>query len=372
MAEVYASNRPWSYTGTESTANASYIYAYFKAQGWSDSAVAGLVGNTTHESYNNPGFHEVGGSGFGIVQWTPSSNYTSWAAPRGFPIGTDYSDPEKYMRGQCERIIYELKTGIEFYPNSRYDRNWTAYRDWNSYITNTLTPEEAAWLFMSNYERPNYNAAMSSLSARQSYARRWYDAFHSGKSQQNVKVAHLAAQWAIGIANDASHGYDQGQRWGERGDYDCSSLVISAYDQYGLGLKAAGATYTGNMRLIMLNNGFRDVTSEIDLRTGSGLIEGDVLLNYVHHTAMSIGDGQIVQASINEHGSTHNGTPGDQTGREIAVKPYYVYGNGGWNCVLRYDGVTAFGGVGASTNVSIVRAIPVTVADWMKNPERNG
>ena len=48
------------------------------------------------------------------------------------------------MRGQCERIIYELKTGIEFYPNSRYDRNWTAYRDWNSYITNTLTPEEAA------------------------------------------------------------------------------------------------------------------------------------------------------------------------------------------------------------------------------------
>ena len=109
MAEVYASNRPWSYTGTESTANASYIYAYFKAQGWSDSAVAGLVGNTTHESYNNPGFHEVCGSGFGIVQWTPSSNYTSWAAPRGFPIGTDYSNPEKYMSCfLCRRELVSL------------------------------------------------------------------------------------------------------------------------------------------------------------------------------------------------------------------------------------------------------------------------
>lgn len=380
MAEVYASNRPWSYTGTESTANASYIYAYFKAQGWSDSAVAGLVGNTTHESYNNPGFHEVGGSGFGIVQWTPSSNYTSWAAPRGFPIGTDYSDPEKYMRGQCERIIYELKTGIEFYPNSRYDRNWTAYRDWNSYITNTLTPEEAAWLFMSNYERPNYNAAMSSLSARQSYARRWYDAFHSGagSSSYQQRIACVAADWAVGIANNEieflghkDHGYDQGQRWGERGDFDCSSLVIQSYIQAGMNINTSQCYYTGNMYSYFTRVlGFQDVTSQVNRSTGSGLMKGDVLLNHVHHTALALGDGKLVQASLNEKKTVRYGVPGDQNGEEIWVVPYYNYP---WNCVLRHNGMTeAFGGTSASKNVSIVRAVPVTVADWMKNPERNG
>lgn len=373
MGTVYASNRAWSYTGTESEANASYMWAYFKNKGWSNSAIAGLIGNTTHESYNNPGFHEVGGGGFGIVQWTPASNYTNWARPRGFPIDLDYSNPEKYLQGQCERIIYEVNTGIEFFGNNRYDRNWLSYNNWASYINNTLTPEEAAWLFMSNYERPRYDAAMGSLNARQTYARRWYDMFSSAQVTQRQRTAHLAAQWAIDIANDASHGYDQSYRWGERGDYDCSSLVISAYDQYGLGLKAAGATYTGNMRQVMLNKGFRDVTSEIDLRTGSGLIEGDVLLNYVHHTAMSIGDGKIVQASINEVGGTRNSKPGDQTSREIYTRDYYVYSSGGWNCVLRYDGYTeGFGQSSASGGVSILKAIPVTRPDWMADPERNG
>lgn len=370
MARVYASNRPWSYTGTESEANASYIYAFFKAQGWSDSAVAGLVGNTTHESYNNPGFHEVGGGGFGIVQWTPASNYTRWAIPRGFPIDTNYSDPEKYLQGQCERILYEKNTGIEFFGNSRYDRNWRAYNTWDSYIHNDLTPEESAWLFMSNYERPAYGPAMNSLSARQSYARRWYDMFSSAKGTQRTKTAHLAAQWAIDIANDAAHGYDQSYRWGERGDYDCSSLVISAYDQYGLGLKDAGATYTGNMRSVMISKGFRDVTSEVNLSTGSGLVEGDVLVNTVHHAAMAIGDGQIVQASINERRGTRGGTPGDQTGTEIYTRSYYNYP---WNCVLRYDGYTeGFGQVEAAKGVSVLRAVPVTRKSWADEFERNG
>lgn len=380
MARVYASNRAWSYTGTESEANASYIWSYFKAKGWSDSAIAGLVGNTTHESYNNPGFHEVGGSGFGIVQWTPSSNYTRWAGPRGFPIGTDYSDPEKYLVGQCERIMFELNTGIEFYPNSRYDRNWTAYRNWESYIHNDLSPEDAAWLFMSNYERPNYNAAMSSLNARRNYARRWYDMFKNGagSSSYQQRIACVAADWAVGIANNEieflghkDHGYDQGQRWGERGDFDCSSLVIQSYIEAGMNINTSLCYYTGNMYSYFVNTlGFQDVTSQVNRITGSGLMKGDVLLNHVHHTALALGDGTMVQASVNEHKTTHGGTPGDQTGTEVWVAPYV---NFPWNCVLRHSGMTsAFGGVGSGTNVSIVRAVPVTKADWTKNPERNG
>lgn len=378
---VYASTRMWNasdpYTCPESEANASYIFAYFKARGWSDVACAGLVGNTTHESYNNPAFHEVGGGGFGIVQWTPASNYTRWATPRGFPTGTDTNDPELYLRGQCDRIAFEVANRLEFFGNSRYGHSWTYIDTWDAYIHNTtLTPQEAAWCFMSNYERPAYGAAMASLAKRQEYAQRWYDKFTSAKSEQQVRTAHLAAQWAVGIANNTQefnghtdHGYDQTYRWGERGDFDCSSLVISAYDQYGLGLKDAGATYTGNMRSVMLAKGFEDVTSQINLQTGYGLIEGDVLLNTVHHTAIALGDGNMVQASINEFGATRNGRPGDQNNREIAVRTYYNYP---WNYVLRYNGFSGFGMVNSSNPVSILRAVPVTKTNWATVPDRNG
>ena len=38
-----------------------------------------------------------------------------------------------------------------------------------------------------------------------------------------------AVTWALAIANDNTHGYDQQYRWGP--DYDCSSLIISAWQQ---------------------------------------------------------------------------------------------------------------------------------------------
>ena len=146
-------------------------------------------------------------------------------------------------------------------------------------------------------------------------------------------IAQMEA-WAA----DNSHGYDQQYRWGERGDYDCSAAVIQAWELAGVPVKSSGATYTGNMRGIFLRCGFTDVTSQIDLATGSGLQRGDVMLNYEHHTAMYCGAGQEVEASINENGGTTGGTPGDQTGREFLVRPYRNYP---WDCVLRY---TAGGG----------------------------
>ena len=50
-------------------------------------------------------------------------------------------------------------------------------------------------------------------------------------------------------AKDASHGYDQDYRWGEKGDYDCSSAVIQAWQNAGVPVKSGGATYTGDMKM---------------------------------------------------------------------------------------------------------------------------
>ena len=153
-----------------------------------------------------------------------------------------------------------------------------------------------------------------------------------------MSKAENAAAFMTEIANDASHGYDQIYRWGEKGDYDCSSLVITSWQNAGVPVKADGASYTGNMYDVFLNRGFSDVTGTCNLASGSGMKRGDVLLNHVHHTAMYLGNGQIAQASINEKGTVSGGQPGDQRqlrGQkgEINICGYYNYP---WNCVLRY------------------------------------
>lgn len=158
------------------------------------------------------------------------------------------------------------------------------------------------------------------------YITKLFDGLGSAKVEKAVK-------WAIGIANDNRHGYDQASRWGTP-DYDCSSLVISAFEQAGIKLKSGGATYTGNMYNVALNKGFKNVTGSINRNTGSGLKRGDILLNAKHHTALYTGNGGIVQASANEFGRATGGRSGDQTGREILTKGYYNYP---WDYILRFS-----------------------------------
>ena len=144
-----------------------------------------------------------------------------------------------------------------------------------------------------------------------------------------------AITWMEETAKDDRHGYCQDHRWGEDGDYDCSSAVITAWEQAGVPVKSKGATYTGNMLSVFKANGFVDVTAQVNRSTGAGLVRGDVLLNTVHHTAMYCGDGKEVEASINEKGTAHGGTPGDQTGKEFLIRTYRNYP---WTNVLRYTG----------------------------------
>ncbi|KIR03470.1 hypothetical protein P261_02285 [Lachnospiraceae bacterium TWA4] len=141
-----------------------------------------------------------------------------------------------------------------------------------------------------------------------------------------------AVQYAINIAKDNKHGYDQKHRWGKP-DFDCSGLVITALEESGIPAKQNGATYTGNMRKALLKCGFKEVKSKVNISTGKGMKRGDILLRVGHHVAFYIGDNKIVHASINEKGTTTGGKSGDQTGKEICTRSYY---NGKWNSVLRY------------------------------------
>lgn len=155
-----------------------------------------------------------------------------------------------------------------------------------------------------------------------------------------VEVREKAVSQMEKWARDDVYGYDQQYRWGERGDFDCSSAVISAYEYAGVPVKSFGATYTGNMYDVFLRCDFKDVTSEVNLSTSQGMLRGDILLNKRDHTAMYCGGCQIVEASINESGRTTGGRPGDQTGREFRITSYRNYP---WDCVLRYVGAEKTG-----------------------------
>ena len=153
------------------------------------------------------------------------------------------------------------------------------------------------------------------------------------EGEDNMGAIEKATKQMESWANDSSHGYDQIYRWGEKGDYDCSSAVIIAWELAGVPVKSNGATYTGNIYDVFTKLGFQDVTSKVSLSNGSGLVRGDVLLNHVHHVAMYCGNGKEVEASINEMGSATGGEPGDQTGKEFLIRSYRNYP---WDCVLRY------------------------------------
>lgn len=162
-------------------------------------------------------------------------------------------------------------------------------------------------------------------------------------------VIDSAVKWAMQIAQDNSHGYSQISRYGP--DYDCSSLVISAYEQAGVPVRQHGANYTGNMRGAFLACGFVDVTNQVGLSSGYGLQAGDVLLNYAAHTCLYIGNGKVVNARTDEG----NPQSGDQSGAEIRIQNYW---NFPWNCVLRYKGKDT------PTDTPTVPDIPKASHNW--------
>jgi hypothetical protein len=155
------------------------------------------------------------------------------------------------------------------------------------------------------------------------------------------------AVWLMKAIADGNYGYSQPNRWGEYGkepsDFDCSSSVTYSWQSAGVPVRDAGASTTSNMYKPFLACGFKDVTSQIDLKTGKGLRAGDVLLypydGKYGHTEMMITDKLICGARRDENGKdgweSGGAKPGDQTGAEIEYGPYYNFATG-WKYVLRY------------------------------------
>lgn len=143
-----------------------------------------------------------------------------------------------------------------------------------------------------------------------------------------MKKIDAAVEWAIKTAMDDTHGYDQEKRQGP--DYDCSSFICSAL--YGAGFSISPFSYTGNMLDRLLSLSFYKVTNTAPFK----LKRGDIFLTPYHHTCMAIDATRVVHASINELGKVTGGKSGDQTGKEICIRNFYIPSYG-WKYQLRYE-----------------------------------
>ena len=139
----------------------------------------------------------------------------------------------------------------------------------------------------------------------------WYVKNKAGRVWQyylectDVAMAQYAAQYMEQICADAAFGYSQGktQRWdgyraikandgvvsGARGDFDCSTLVISCYILAGLDMAPDG--YTGNLRAKLLATGkFKSYSDSAHIGSDKLAKRGGIYLRN-GHTLMALENG---------------------------------------------------------------------------------
>lgn len=167
----------------------------------------------------------------------------------------------------------------------------------------------------------------------------------------NVFTARLA--WMM---VQADGGYSQPHRldvrrtrgvWesGFQFEGDCSSCVLEA--AYQAGLPTGSASYTGDMREALEAVGWAVIPYAATGGDLDNLADGDVLLSEaasggVGHTGGLIPGGLVAEAWIDGHGdimgSADGDGPGDDTGGETRVVPFYSHPytvRGLWTHVLR-------------------------------------
>lgn len=146
--------------------NATIIFNELLKNGFTVESICGLLGNTggvytLGESSINPGIWQNltpnPALGFGLFQWTPSTNYTNWADVNGYERDDGY--------GQLDWLINQTVPTGQWIPTSDYPETF------NEFKASTKDPEYLAYVFLNNFERP----ANRNQPDRQLNARYWYE-----------------------------------------------------------------------------------------------------------------------------------------------------------------------------------------------------
>ena len=143
--------------------NAIIIYRYLnQTRGWTLNAVAGMLGNMQIESTINPGVWQNLDEnnynlGFGLVQWTPATNYTNWANSKNYDINDGY--------GQLQWIDEETVNAGQWIATSEYPMSFDDFK------ISQDAPYNLAMAFLKNFER----AGVEKENERKTAAVYWAD-----------------------------------------------------------------------------------------------------------------------------------------------------------------------------------------------------
>lgn len=168
-------------SSSEAQENAIKIFETLSGYGWTLEAVSGFLGNLGRESGYNPwrwegdvvisatddyNITESRIHGYGLVQFTPAGKYvrdTNAQAMLNFsPNFSDVSGTPEDGRAQCEFI----NSYADYYPTSSYPQTYNEFKAW------TGSPEDAASIWIHNYERP---LSYDTEGTRRATARRWFE-----------------------------------------------------------------------------------------------------------------------------------------------------------------------------------------------------
>lgn len=148
-------------TQSEMENNATEFYGYFNSKGFTIESVAGMLGNLQQESNINPGMKQTASasSGWGLIQWTPSSNLTDYATAHG----SDWATGEIQTQLMWDEIINGY--GGQWKPKPSLGYGYTGAEF--SQLTDVA---EACKAYL--YERER--AGAEALDKRLTYASNWY------------------------------------------------------------------------------------------------------------------------------------------------------------------------------------------------------
>lgn len=148
-------------TQSEMENNATAFYGYFNSKGFTIESVAGMLGNLQQESNINPGMKQTASasSGWGLIQWTPSSNLTDYATA----YGVDWATGEIQTQLMWDEIINGY--GGQWIPKPSLGYGYTGAEF--SQLTDVA---EACKAYL--YERER--AGVEALDKRLTYASNWY------------------------------------------------------------------------------------------------------------------------------------------------------------------------------------------------------
>lgn len=310
LGTYYAANG--SLSADEREANARYIFKAFTEAGWTLETICGMLGNMQHESGLNPGRWQGGviadNKGYGLVQWTPSTNFLGWAKVNGV---------DELMDGQIARILWELENGKQYYKKTEYP---LTFREFSQ---STQSAGYLAKAFGVNYERSSAILAggdkkETSLNARAEKADYWYTFFgdttdqksDDGIAEVNTVTVNEQSEMINKIVSFAREQVGEPYVFAASGPdkWDCSGLTKRAAELAGYNWYH-GATKQWNRGLGIKDSKCKDLPTWLGYWSANGTI--DTLptnkmaflfnrqksdMSKMAHTGIYDGNGNVIQA----------------------------------------------------------------------------